>query len=350
MDARVHSLADEVATAAAIAQSYHDRAQAGEFSDAVAKQRALEAMRAMRWNGGSGYVFAFDSGLVMRMHPMLADKEGKSIRDDTDKNGKPLYQAMLAADRAAGSGVTEYVWAMPPNGKLEPKVSYTQWFKPWDLHIGAGAYYVDIDAQFHRMLGGSLLRAALVALLVIAVVWLSMRSIRKSIGGEPAFAVAMVGRMADGDLALDGADNLVLQPGSMMHAMQRLHLKLVEVVREVQRGSQVVSGTAQQLSRGNDDLSQRTQEQASSLEETAASMEEMTATVRQSADNAGHANQLARGAREQAERGSEVAERASGAMQAIEAASRQITDIVQLIDEIAFQTNLLSLNAAVEAA
>jgi methyl-accepting chemotaxis protein len=79
-------------------------------------------------------------------------------------------------------------------------------------------------------------------------------------------------------------------------------------------------------------------------------MEEMTSTVKQSAENASHANQLAASARVQAERGGDVASRASGAMREIEAASRQITDIVQLIDEVAFQTNLLALNAAVEAA
>jgi methyl-accepting chemotaxis protein len=79
-------------------------------------------------------------------------------------------------------------------------------------------------------------------------------------------------------------------------------------------------------------------------------MEEMTSTVKQSAENASHANQLAASARQQAERGGDVASRASGAMREIEAASRQITDIVQLIDEVAFQTNLLALNAAVEAA
>jgi methyl-accepting chemotaxis protein-1 (serine sensor receptor) len=79
-------------------------------------------------------------------------------------------------------------------------------------------------------------------------------------------------------------------------------------------------------------------------------MEEMTSTVKQNAENASHANQLARGAREQAERGGEVASQAVVAMKEINASSRKISDIVSLIDEIAFQTNLLSLNAAVEAA
>jgi methyl-accepting chemotaxis protein len=331
-----------------VAQGFHDRATAGEFSDEEAQRRALAAIRSMRWNGGAGYVFVFDSNLVMRMHPMLAAKEGKNIRDDTDSEGKPLYQLMLAVDRDHGAGLTEYVWPMPPDKKIEPKISYTAWFKPWDLHIGAGAYYVDINTQFRQMLEGSLLRALLVGLLVIGVVWQSMRSIRQSIGGEPAFALAMAARIAVGDLAGHGEARFTA--GSMLDALERMRTKLVEIVRDVQQGSQVVSTAAQQMSRGNDDLSQRTQEQASSLEETAASMEEMTSIVRQSADNAGHADQLARSARAQAERGGEVASRTSGAMREIEAASRQITDIVGLIDEIAFQTNLLALNAAVEAA
>jgi methyl-accepting chemotaxis protein len=118
----------------------------------------------------------------------------------------------------------------------------------------------------------------------------------------------------------------------------------------VQQGAHVVSTTAGEISRGNDDLSQRTQEQASSLEETAASMEEMTATVKQNAENATAADRLSRHARGEAERGGEVVAQAMDAMRDIGDSSRRIADIVGMIDEIAFQTNLLALNAAVEAA
>lgn len=350
MQARVQALQNEVNTATSLLDSYHARAKAGEFTEQEAQKRALADLATLRWNDGHGYLFVFDSHYVMRMHPLLPNRVGTSVQNDADANGKRVYQAMLAVDRRDGHGVTEYVWPLPGTKDIESKITYSDWYRPWDMHVATGAYFVDINAQFRHMLEASLLRALLVALLVIGVVWLSMRSIRRSIGGEPAMAVRLINRMADGDLDLGGAVDHVQQPGSMLHAMQRMHLKLIEVVGEVQKGSQVVSSTARQIAQGNDDLSQRTQEQASSLEETAASMEEMTATVRQSADNAGHANQLARGAREQAERGSEVAERASEAMQAIEASSNEITEIVQLIDEIAFQTNLLSLNAAVEAA
>ncbi|WP_109123957.1 methyl-accepting chemotaxis protein [Dyella sp. C11] len=348
MASRVSALGDEVATAISLLDSYHARAVAGQLTDEEAKKQALAAVAALRWNNGAGYVFAFDSNFVMRMHPIMPQRVGMSIRDEADSQGTPMYRQMMEADQRDGFGATEYMWPMPGGKQDEHKITYTRWYKPWDLHVASGAYFVDINAQFRHALLVSLLEAGIVGLLVIGVVWQSMRSIRKSIGGEPAFALAMAARIADGDLVAQG--DTQFSPDSMLEALERMRNKLVGIVREVQQGSQVVSTAAQQISRGNDDLSHRTQEQASSLEETAASMEEMTSIVRQSADNASHADQLARSTRTQAERGGEVATRTSHAMREIEGASRQITDIVQLIDEIAFQTNLLALNAAVEAA
>jgi methyl-accepting chemotaxis protein len=126
--------------------------------------------------------------------------------------------------------------------------------------------------------------------------------------------------------------------------------KLVSVVEQIQMSSDIVNSSAMQLSRGNENLSQRTTQQAASLEETAASIEELTSTVRHNADNASQANQLATATRSLAEKGGDVVTRAVAAMRAINESSRQIADIISVIDEIAFQTNLLALNAAVEAA
>jgi methyl-accepting chemotaxis protein len=126
--------------------------------------------------------------------------------------------------------------------------------------------------------------------------------------------------------------------------------KIVDVAKQMQLTADLVNSGAMQLSRGNEDLSQRTTEQAASLEETAASIEQFTSTVKQNADNAAQANQVASATRTLAERGGDVVGRAVAAMSEINTSSRKIADIIGVIDEIAFQTNLLALNAAVEAA
>jgi methyl-accepting chemotaxis protein len=123
-----------------------------------------------------------------------------------------------------------------------------------------------------------------------------------------------------------------------------------DIVSNVKHAAGEVLRGAEEISQGNANLSQRTEEQSSSLEETASSMEEMTSTVKQNADNAGQANQLATAARDQAEKGGAVVGNAVKAMGDINDSSKKISDIISVIDEIAFQTNLLALNAAVEAA
>ncbi|OHV08417.1 methyl-accepting chemotaxis protein [Kushneria phosphatilytica] len=138
--------------------------------------------------------------------------------------------------------------------------------------------------------------------------------------------------------------------GRVLDALVSMRDQLADIVRQARRNAESVGATSAQLASGNDELSRRTQEQAASLEQTAASMEEITATVRQNADNAGQADQLAGSARDQAVAGGDVVNEAISAMGEINESSHQISEIVSLIDNIAFQTNLLALNAAVEAA
>lgn len=126
--------------------------------------------------------------------------------------------------------------------------------------------------------------------------------------------------------------------------------RLRDTVMRIRDSAGAVHLASSEISAGSTDLSQRTEQQASSLEETAASMEEITGTVRQNSENAKSANELSSGACNVAERGGQVVNDAVNAMRNIEKSSQKISDIISVIDEIAFQTNLLALNAAVEAA
>jgi methyl-accepting chemotaxis protein len=126
--------------------------------------------------------------------------------------------------------------------------------------------------------------------------------------------------------------------------------RLAGIVGDITSAADTISTAAAEVSSGSTDLAERTEQQASSLEETAASMEQLSGTVRSNADNAQRANRMAVDAKRAAESGGGVAGSAIDAMKRIEDASRKITDIIGVIDEIAFQTNLLALNAAVEAA
>ncbi|MBB3227957.1 methyl-accepting chemotaxis protein [Luteibacter sp. Sphag1AF] len=342
------SLQSQVDSAISIAEEYRQRATKGEMSDVEARRQALEAISAMRWSDGTGYIFVFDSDVRLLMHPLRAKQVGTSIRDDVDGEGFHHYVAMRDVDKTKGHGLTRYTQLMPTTNEHRPKISYSKLYAPWDMHFITGAYFTDIDATFHDDLISGLTRSGLIALLVMLVVWFSMQSIRDTIGGEPSHALLIASRIADGDLRQ--SDEMAFGPGSLLESLDRMRGRLAGIVSEVQEGAHVVSTTALQLARSNDDLSQRTQEQASSLEETAASMEEMTATVKQNAENARHADGLSRGARADAEHGGRVAAQAMQAMSDIGDSSRRIGDIVNLIDEIAFQTNLLALNAAVEAA
>ncbi len=126
--------------------------------------------------------------------------------------------------------------------------------------------------------------------------------------------------------------------------------KLHDLVSRIQESAATVNNASAEISAGSADLSQRTEQQASTLEETAASMEELTGTVRQNSENAEQANTVAGSASGVATKGGQVVQNAVEAMGRIEESSKKISDIISVIDEIAFQTNLLALNAAVEAA
>ncbi|WP_043531798.1 methyl-accepting chemotaxis protein [Litchfieldella xinjiangensis] len=157
-------------------------------------------------------------------------------------------------------------------------------------------------------------------------------------------------RMAEGDLSerIDSRGNNEI--GKLYASLAHMQHSLSRTVATVRDSSQSIYQGAQEISNGNNDLSSRTEQQAASLEETASSMEELTSTVGQNADNARQASQLAASASQTASRGGAVVGDVVTTMRDISESSHKVTEIIKVIDSIAFQTNILALNASVEAA
>lgn len=156
--------------------------------------------------------------------------------------------------------------------------------------------------------------------------------------------------MAHGDFTKRIMGDYEGEFGQLKEAVNASVETLLQTMATIKSVATEVNNGAGQISQGNSDLSQRTLDQSSSLETTASSMEEITGTVKHSSENASEANNLAKDVRGQAEKGGAVVGDAMQAMEAINASSKKISDIIGVIDEIAFQTNLLALNASVEAA
>ena len=182
--------------------------------------------------------------------------------------------------------------------------------------------------------------------LLVVLSWVLVARIRQSLSEVSGVAR----RIGEGDLSRPVQVSGRGEVAEMMLAMQQMQASLVRIVGEVRLSSDSIATGSSEIATGNADLSQRTEEQASNLEETAASMEELTSTVKNNADTAHKAAALAGEASRAAVQGGEVVAQVVSPMEEISAASRKITDIISVIDGIAFQTNILALNAAVEAA
>ncbi|CAG9178843.1 methyl-accepting chemotaxis protein [Cupriavidus pinatubonensis] len=209
--------------------------------------------------------------------------------------------------------------------------------------IGTGLAQLEgSDAARYTVLGLGL--AALVAA-VAGALWLAA-----AIERPLADAVYIAETVAAGDLSQDFDTDQGGAFGRLLGGMGKMEDILTDLVSRIKSSTDSIADSSRQIADGNTDLSQRTEEQAATLQETASSMGSLTDMVKRNAERAHAANDIAANASEIAERGGVVVNDVVQTMQAISASSNKVVEIIQVIEGIAFQTNILALNAAVEAA
>jgi len=335
-----------------LVESYAAEVAAGRMELPAAKEQALSRLSKLRFENDKNFLFVIDSAPLMLMHPQGKSLIGTNVGDRKDPAGKTYYRELADMGQKNGQGFVSYLAGVTkPDGQVErlEKVTFVRHYKAWDWHIMAGVLVGDIQAAFYKTIGKLLLIVLLLGSVIHVSMLLIIRSVTGSLGGEPAQAVEVAESIADGDLTVvvPTAGN---NTHSLMHAMHTMQTRLAGLIGNIRNGTEEIRHAANEIASGNLDLSSRTESQACSLQETAASMEQLTSTVTQNADNAQRAGVLANNAATIAERGGAVMGNVVETMRGITDSSNRISEIIGVIDSIAFQTNILALNAAVEAA
>ncbi|MDP3413559.1 MAG: methyl-accepting chemotaxis protein, partial [Polaromonas sp.] len=288
------------------------------------------------------------SGLQKRLDEEITSEKGRALLAEVGQRRKTyvdtrnnFFKTLLGGDDFQADRMLE-AELLPSIDRYLESMGQLQQFQVDLMKEAQEASDAAILRQ--EMLIGGL---TVVALLLAAVVgWRITRSITEPLKEAVSVATAV----AAGDLTQRVETNRKDELGDLLNALGAMKASLVSTVGQVRSATDSINTASMEIASGNQDLSARTEQAASNLEETAASMEQLTSTVRQSADAARQANQLASSAAEIAARGGQVVGQVVTTMDEINHSSKKISDIIGVIDGIAFQTNILALNAAVEAA
>ncbi|MGN7873016.1 HAMP domain-containing protein [Mitsuaria sp. TWR114] len=348
LDVKMITTVEQVKNAEQIAKRYFDRVGAGGLTEAEARKQAAAEIGKIRYSGNE-YLWINDMSPKMVMHPIKPELNDKDLSGNKDPNGLKLFVAFVDTVKSQGSGFVDYLWPKPGAKDPEPKRSYVAGFKPWGWVIGSGVYIDDVSAIARRdaTIALTLVIAVGIAAMV-AVEWFA-RGLKRRLDQMREVVEAV----ANGDLRAQVLGNQAAgsdEIGVVLTQVAAMQVRLSDLVRAIRDATDSIQHASQEVAMGSQDLSQRSEQAASSLQQTAASMQELTQQVTNSAQAAHQTNQLAIGAADRAKLGADVMGEVVQTMDGIAGASRKISDIISVIDGVAFQTNILALNAAVEAA
>lgn len=382
MNGRQQKTKGIVESAISISKGYADLARGGAISEEEAKTRAKQALGTLRYDGDN-YVWINDMDVMMVMHPIKPELNGKDLSQTKDPNGLKLFVAFVDMVRKNKVGYVPYMWPKPGFDAPQPKISYVAGYAPWGWVIGTGVYIDDVNTAF---INAALFFVGIFAAIVVCVLGISI-SIGRGIALPIKNMTNVMEEIAHGDLSinipsLDREDEI----GHMAAAVQVFKDNAVEVRRleaeqeankaraarekhelmlkmatdfesnvgsvvdfvssaatEMFSSTEVMEKTVNRSIQQSDAANNASVEASSNVQTVASASEELSSSISEISRQVSQSSQIA---------GSAVMEvdDANEKVQGLATAALKIGAVVALITDIADQTNLLALNATIEAA
>lgn len=338
----------------------HELQNKGTLTEEQAKAAALSTVKQLRYDEKE-YFWINDMTPRILMHPIKPELDGKDVSDMKDPNGKRLFVEFVDTVKKDGAGFVSYMWSKPGSTEPVPKISYVKGFVPWGWVIGSGIYVDDIDAIFWNSTKWMLGIIAVLSILVFVILQMIIRSITFPLS-EIQNAIKQIQTTKD----LSQRVKILRKDeiGDIGNSFNQMVGDFQQIIHHVIAGIHEVKTSSDQLYSESNKVSTSSSNQSSAATSMAAATEEMLVSIKHVADNSGHAYAIANQSGEMSSQGEQTVKQAAEEMLKIADAvhlssesitqlgeeSKQISEIANVIKEIADQTNLLALNAAIEAA
>ncbi|WP_351016875.1 methyl-accepting chemotaxis protein [Shewanella sp. AC91-MNA-CIBAN-0169] len=357
-EAKLNALVDIATT---IADKYYQDAQSGILSEDEAKVMALAAIDKLRYSGNE-YYFSIDTQGTMIQHAFAKQLVNTKVLAMQDPNGVKLFEQMIQRTEQQDSARVDYMWNKPQQEQPSPKMSVVKRFKPWGWIIGTGIYVDDIQNDKNQFITQYLLLLALVWLPVILLLFFIIRSI----SGPMIETISAFKNIAkgEGDLTLrlseEGNDELkqiAHHFNAFIDKIQKVIISVSHSVDESSRLAQNMSTIAQQANQISSNVQAETENVATAINEMSMTASEVASNAQLAADSTHHADKEADKSANVVDNAMKKISELSSELTATEevakglqVSSSKIGQILDVIVGIADQTNLLALNAAIEAA